>query len=137
MKRGFTLLEVIISAVILIIISSIVIMSFRSLNDKTSLNAEINFIKSAMIKTRNNSINSKDDTSHSFVFSSTTITYDNSTLNLTNNISLYYTNLPNTIVFSRITGASNASGTLIYQLKKGSNVIATSSIFINSLGIIE
>ncbi len=137
MKRGFTLLEVIISAVILIIISSIVIMSFRSLNDKTSLNAEINFIKSAMIKTRNNSINSKDDTSHSFVFSSTTITYDNSTLNLTNNISLYYTNLPNTIVFSRITGASNASGTLIYQLKKGSNVIATSSIFINSLGIVE
>ena len=137
MKKGLSVLELIISISIMIIISSIVFFSFHSLNDRTALNSEINFIKSALIKTRNNSINSKDDINHSFTFSSTTISYDNNTFALNNGISLYYTNMPNTIIFNKISGISNASGTITYQLKKGNNIIATSTIFINSLGIIE
>jgi hypothetical protein len=42
-----------------------------------------------------------------------------------------------TIYFSRISGFPSATGTLVYKLQKGGNVISTSSIIINNLGIIE
>lgn len=137
-QLGFSFIEMIISLSLLTIISSLVFFSFNSLNDRQSLDKQVDFIKSSINQTRINAINSKDNSNQSILFSSTSILYDNKQIDLENNIYLMqYTTATNTIIFSRISGMPNATGTLIYKLQKGDDIIATSSIIINNLGIIE
>jgi Tfp pilus assembly protein FimT len=137
-QKGFSFVEMIISLGLLIMISSLILFSFNSLNNKQSLDKQVDFIKSSINKTRTNAINSLNNTDQTFTFATTTITYDNKTINLENNITLssYTTNTKN-ITFSRLTGFPNATGTIVYKLQKGNTVLATSSIIINNLGIIE
>lgn len=137
-QKGFSAIELIISLTLLIMISSLILFSFSALNNRQSLDKQIDFIKSSINKTRTNAINSLNNADQTFNFATTTITYAGQTINLESNITLssYTTNTKN-ITFSRLTGFPNATGTIIYQLKKGNNVIATSSIIINNLGIIE
>jgi len=137
-QKGFSFVEMIISLGLLIMISSLILFSFNSLNNKQSLDKQVDFIKSSINKTRTNAINSLNNTDQTFTFATTTITYDTKTINLENNITLssYTTNTKN-ITFSRLTGFPNATGTIVYKLQKGNTVLATSSIIINNLGIIE
>lgn len=137
-QKGFTFIEMIISLSLLVMISTLILVSFNSLNNKQSLDKQIDFIKSSINQTRTNAINSKNGLDQNIKFSTTSITYDNKIINLENNISLSsYTTGTNTVSFSRLSGFPNATGTLIYKLQKGSTVIATSGIIINNLGIIE
>lgn len=131
-------MEMIISLSLLVMISSLIFFSFNSLNNKQSLDKQVDFIKSSINQTRTNAINSKNTVSQSINFSTNSITYDGKTINLENDISLMSNNTgTTTIYFSRISGFPSATGTLVYKLQKGSTVISTSSIIINNLGIIE
>lgn len=136
--KGFSAIELLISLGLLIMISSLILFSFNALNNRQSLDKQVDFIKSSINKTRTNAINSLNNADQTFTFATTTVTYAGQTINLENNITLssYTTNTKN-ITFSRLTGFPNATGTIVYKLQKGNNVIATSSIVINNLGIIE
>jgi Tfp pilus assembly protein FimT len=137
-QSGFSAIELVISLGVLIMISSMILFSFNSLNNKQSLDKQVDFIKSAINKTRTNSINSMNNTDQIISFATTSITYEGQTIDLENDITLSsYTTGTKNITFSRLTGFPNATGTMVYQLKKGDDVIATSSIIINNLGIIE
>jgi prepilin-type N-terminal cleavage/methylation domain-containing protein len=137
-QQGFSFVEMIISLSLLVMISSLIFFSFNSLNNKQSLDKQVDFIKSSINQTRTNAINSKNNSNQSILFSSTSISYDDKIIDLENNISLMsYTIATNTINFSRISGIPNATGTLVYKLQKGDTIIATSSIIVNNLGIIE
>jgi prepilin-type N-terminal cleavage/methylation domain-containing protein len=137
-QKGFSFIEMIVSLSLLAMISSLTFFSFNSLNNKQSLDKQVDFIKSSINQTRVNAMNSKNAINQIINFSTTSITYDGKTINLENGISLSsYSTATNTISFSRISGFPNATGTIIYKLQKGNTVIATSSIIINNLGIIE
>ncbi len=137
-QKGFTFIEMIISLGLVAMISSLILVSFNSLNNKQSLDKQMDFIKSAIGKTRTNAINSLNGADQVFTFASTSITYNSQTIDLDPSILLSsYTTGSKNITFSRLTGYPSATGTLIYVLQKGSTVIATSSITINNLGIIE
>ncbi len=131
-------MEIIVSLSLLAMISSLIFFSFNSLNNIQSLNKQVDFIKSSINQTRLNAVNSKNVVNQSIRFSTNSITYDDKIINLESNISLMSNNTgTTTIYFSRISGFPSATGTLVYKLHKGSTVIATSSIIINNLGIIE
>ena len=137
-QNGFSFIEMIISLGLLIMISSLILFSFSALNNKQALDKQIDFIKSAINKTRTNAINSLNNTDQTFTFATTSIAYEGKTINLENDITLLsYTTGSKNIIFSRLTGFPNATGTILYKLQKGNTVIATSSIIINNLGIIE
>ncbi len=131
-------MEMIVSLSILAMISSLIFFSFDSLNSIQSLNKQVDFIKSSINQTRLNAVNSKDVVNQSIRFSTNSITYNDKIINFESNISLMSNNTgTTTIYFSRISGFPSATGTLVYKLQKGGTVIATSSIIINNLGIIE
>ncbi len=131
-------MEIIVSLSLLAMISSLIFFSFNSLNNIQSLNKQVDFIKSSINQTRLNAVNSKNVVNQSIRFSTNSITYDDKIINLESNISLMSNNTgTTTIYFSRISGFPSATGTLVYKLQKGNVVIATSSIIINNLGIIE
>lgn len=137
-QKGFSFIEMIISLSLLVMISTLIFFSFNSLNNKQSLDKQVDFIKSSINQTRINAINSKNGSDQIFTFASSSIIYNQQNFDLDNGISLSsYTTGTKNITFSRITGFPSATGTLVYKLQKGNTVIATSSIIINNLGIIE
>lgn len=137
-QKGFSLIEIMISLGLVIMISSLIFFSFNSLNNRQSLDKQVDLIKLAINKTRNNAINSLNNSDQSFIFSTTSITHTGQTTYLGDDVLLSsYTTGTKNIIFSRLTGFPNATGTLIYKLQKGDDIIATSSITINNLGIIE
>ncbi len=137
-QKGFSFMEMIVSLSILAMISSLIFFSFDSLNSIQSLNKQVDFIKSSINQTRLNAVNSKDVVNQIIRFSTNSITYNDKIINFESNISLMSNNTgTTTIYFSRISGFPSATGTLVYKLQKGGTVIATSSIIINNLGIIE
>lgn len=138
MKKGFTITETLISIAVLIIVSSIIFFSFSALNNKQTLKAEKDMIISLIDTVRLNALNSKDGEDQKIIFGTTTISYDGSTTTLTSGISLYSYNTGTTsIVFRRLSGFPNATGTLFYQFRKGNATLGTTSISINNLGVIE
>lgn len=137
-NTGFSFFEIIISISLLFTISVLVVLLFNSSNDKQLLYKQIDLIKSSINQTRMDAINSKNTSNQSVLFSTTSISYQGKKIDLENNIFLMsYTTATNTIIFSRISGIPNTSGIFTYKIQKGNNIIATSSITINNLGIIE
>ncbi|MBC7767058.1 hypothetical protein H7Y21_03640 [Arenimonas sp.] len=136
--KGFSFIELILTISLVAMVSGLILVSFNSLNNRQTLDKQIDFIESAINKTRNDALNSRNDTDQTFTFATTSITYDGKTINLDASVMLSsYTTGVKSIVFSRLSGIPNATGTLVYKLQKGSTVISTSSIIINNLGIIE
>ena len=136
--KGFTLLEMVISIALVALLSLIVFSSFNALNNKQALDRQVDFIESSVVKTRNDALNSKNNVDQKITFSTTSVTFDGVKTEFTGGISLAsYSTGTSTITFYRISGTPSATGTLVYQLKQGTTVIATSSILINNLGIIE
>ncbi len=136
--KGFTFMEMIVSLALVALISSIIMVSFNSLNNRQTLDKQIDFIESAINQTRTNALNSKNGTDQVFTFATTSITYNGQTVNLDSSVTLSsYTTGTKSITFYRLTGMTNATGTIVYKLQKGNTTIATSSIIINNLGIIE
>ncbi len=137
-NRGFTLIEMMMTIILLTIISSIIFFSFNALNNKNTLDKQIDLVKNLINQTRVNALNSKNGVDQSIILGTTTIRYNNQNFDLNNGVELYsYNTSTSSIIFYRITGLSSATGTFVYALKKGGIVISTSSISINNLGIVE
>ncbi len=151
MKRGFSLIELIIVITIFGILSRIVFVSISEMQNKQSLDKEMDFIRSLVQKTRLESLNSKNGNIHALVFASSSIqkiesgTTTATTYSLSNDIVLFQNNLKSvtngsattTLSFARISGYTNATGTLVFILQKGSTSMATETISINGLGTVE
>lgn len=137
-QKGFSLIEIIISIGLVVILSTLILFSFNALNNRQSFDKQLDFIKSSINQTRVNALNSKNSIDQSITFGTTSIVYDNKEFILENDIELQvYTMSTSTIIFHRLTGFPNATGTLIYNLKKGGQVVSSSSIIINNLGILD
>lgn len=131
-------MEMIVSLALVVFISSVVMVSFNSLNNRQALDKQVDFIESAINQTRTNALNSKNGADQTFTFATSSITYNEQTINLDSDVTLSsYTTGIKSITFYRVTGMTNATGTIEYKLQKGNTIIATSSITINNLGIIE
>jgi prepilin-type N-terminal cleavage/methylation domain-containing protein len=137
-QKGFSLIEIIISIGLIVIISTLTYFSSNALNNRQSFDKQLDFIKSSISQTRVNALNSKNGTDQSITFGTTSMIYNNQEFILENDIQLQsYTTSTSTIIFYRLTGFPNATGALIYNMKKGDKVVASSSIIINNLGIID
>lgn len=143
-KKGFTLIEIIIVVVIVSIISRIVFVSFRSLEYRQTLQAQVDQIASTIQKTRLDSLNSKYGVAHSIRFGTTSFSISNQSTSTIETFSYVsgvrlasYTMSTNTIQFAKVTGLPSVSGTLVYTFNRGSSVLATSTVIINGLGVLE
>lgn len=151
MKKGFSLIEMLVAVAILGMLSQIVFVSISQMQDSQALEKELDFVKSLIQKTRLASLNAKNGTTHAVYFASTSIQTKESgtttvqTFNLSNNIVLIQNNLKNvsngsatsTIWFAKISGYANATGTLQYALQKSGQNLNTKTLTINGLGIVE
>ena len=137
-QKGFSFMEIIISVALIVMISTLIFFSFNSLNNRQSFDKQTDFIKSTINKARINALNLKNGQDQVITFSTSSIIYDGNRFDFDNDFILSkYTFPTNTLIFYRLTGLPNATGTLIYNLKEDNKVIASSSIIINNLGIIE
>lgn len=137
-QQGFSLMELMISLAILIGISALIFVSFNSLNNRQSLDAQTDSVRAAIVQARTDALNSKNGADHSITFATTSMVYEGQSYNYASGITLSsFTTSSKTITFYRLTGFPSANGTLNFQLKKGNTIIATSSVSINTLGIVE
>ncbi len=150
-SNGFTFIEIIIVLAIFTIISSIVFASFSALTNKQALDKEVDNIKSIIQKTRLESLNAKNGNTHAITFASTTVVTSETSTTTTTAYSIspdivaQDINLKiigsgaatSTVFFAKITGMTNATGTITYVLKKGSTVLGTTTLKINALGTVE
>lgn len=151
MKKGFSLIEMLIAVAILGILSRIVFVSISQIQNSQALEKELDFVKSVIQKTRLESLNAKNGTTHAVYFASTSIqTKESGTttvqiFNLSDGIVLTQNNLKNvlggsatsTVWFAKISGYANATGTLQYSLQKNGQNLNTKTLIINGLGIVE
>lgn len=144
-RKGFTLLELLISMALILLISRLVYSSFSGLNERQILDQEMAQVKSYIQKSRMNSLNSKNGDAHGIAFATSSIsvievlaTSTKYVYTLNNRVQLINSTLgTSTLVFARISGLPNATGTLTYTYSQGSRVIGTSTITINGLGIVQ
>ena len=116
----------------------ITVISFHSLQNKQSLDKQVDFIKSLIIEARQSALNSKNGRDQKIIFSTSSIALNEKVFDLENNIQLRsYSMATNTIIFYRVTGLASATGTIEYVIRRDDKDFATSSIMINALGIIE
>lgn len=143
--KGFTLLEAVIVLSLVIIVSSLIFASFGALQDRQILDSEVAQVKSYIQKARMNSLNSKKGDAHGIFFGTSTIrTVEVSTSSLLyvytlhNRVRLVQSTLgTSTLVFARVSGLPNATGTLTYVYSVGGKGKGTSTITINGLGITQ
>ncbi|MES2623478.1 MAG: prepilin-type N-terminal cleavage/methylation domain-containing protein [Patescibacteria group bacterium] len=144
-KNGFTLLELIISIVLITIISRLAYVSFSSLNNRQILDKEVAQVKSYIQKARIDSLNSRDGDTHGVIFATSTVSViellATSTLYeyvLNNRVKLAASTLASsTLTFARISGLPNVTGTLTYTYSVGNKVVGTSTITINGVGVVQ
>jgi len=142
--RGFTLIEVLIVVFLIVLVSRIIFSSFGSLNNRQALDAQIDLIQSTVQKARLESLNSKNGIAHGVTFSSTSIAiFDqgSATTRVTpysNGIKLISHTLgTSSITFAKVTGLPSATGTLVFTLTNGNTVIASTTLSINGIGVIQ
>lgn len=143
--KGFTLLEAVIVIALVSIVSTIVYTSFTALQDRQILDSEVAQVESYIQKARMNSLNAKNGDAHGVLFGTSTIQIvEVSTSSTTyiytlhNRVKLVQSTLgTSTLVFARISGLPNATGTLTYTYSVGGAVKGTSTIVVNGLGIIQ
>lgn len=144
LTKGFTLIEIIIVVFLVALVSRIIFSSFNSLNNRQSLEAQIDLIQSTIQKARLESLNSKSGIAHGVTFASTTLTIFGQGTTTTRVITYAggvklasHTLGTSSITFAKVTGLPNATGTLTFTLTTGNNVIATTTFSINSIGVIQ
>lgn len=150
--RGFTLIELLIVFAIIGVALGIVLSSFFSLNERQVLEKETNAIKGLLEQARMNTVSSRSDYSYGVHLASSSTTLfkcpsspcvylasdgGNVTRALDSRLTLSY-NLSRgsaDIIFSRITGATSATGTIVVVAKN--NASSTKTITIYGTGVVN
>ncbi len=144
-NKGFSLLEVVIIAVLSLIIGSIVFSSLSALNNRQILDKEVAQVRRYIQDARIDSLNSKNTDTHGVVLATSTVSVIEVLASstsyiyvLNNRVSLASSTLgTSTLTFARISGLPNATGTLTYIYSVGGVAVGTSTITINGLGIVQ
>lgn len=142
--KGFTIAEIIVAIAIMILVSSIGVVAFISSKNSANLNSYTDGIISSLEQARSNAVTGKGGSSYGLKFATSTLTYtlftgstysSSDVNNVVKQIGTGYTLNTNltasstTIVFSRLTGVPNATGTvtLLQQSTSKSKVITVGS----------
>jgi len=133
---GFTLPEIIVVLSLIVIISAISVVAFFNLREKKSIDKDVDSVVSIIEKTRNMSLNRKNDSSYGVYFSTTSVSvYSGGTRITGNKISEYpleaiskiattsLSSYGSEIDFTKITGVPNATGTITISTASYSKVI--------------
>ena len=139
MRKGFTTTELVIVITIIAIISIVSVYQYTSSREKHGINKDASAIVSLIQNAREMSKASKDDSNYGIIFSSTTVSvFANTDDNIisvynTDNLSLLnLSNNSNKVIFSKISGRPNATGTITYS---SSNFSKTITIY--QTGLVE
>lgn len=149
MKKGFTLIEVLIVIALSIIILSIVISTFYSIAKTQALEKDYISVASLVDQAKSLSINSKSNSQYGIYFSSSTVaifkgsSYSTSTVSQTHTlngkVNISGINLVGSstdqLVFDRLTGYASASGTIAISLKESTSTARLIRIY--NTGTIE
>lgn len=142
--KGFTIAEIIVAVAIMTLVTSVGVVTFVSSKNSANLNYYTDRIISSLEQARSNSASGKGGSSYGIKFATSTLTYtlftgstysSSDVNNVVTQIGTGYTLSTNltasstTIVFSRLTGAPNATGTvtLLQQATSKSKVITVGS----------
>ena len=144
-KKGFTLVEITIVIAIIVIISAISVKVYFNMKEKQAILKDSESIVSIIEKTRNMSLNRKNDSAYGVKFASSSVTvFAGSTYISGNNISKYdlesdvkistisLSSHGTEVGFAKTTGVPNATGTVVL-----STSVYTKTITISGTGIIE
>lgn len=155
MRRGFSLVEIIIVIAIVTIFVAVIFSNFYNRRSYSNLKLTTHQIVSILQEARNKSIYRYQSNDWGVYFSNSTSVdpfyslfysyYSTSTTikkyNLPVGISYSTSTIPlggsSTIIFSQISGAASTSTKIDLISLSGANVVATSSIYINLNGIID
>ena len=145
--KGFTLIEIIVVLLILGIIVSISATAFERMYRESALKAGGSEVYGALISARSRTLAAQNDTTHGVFVSSTTVTrFEGSSYSPSSSTSVSYTfeggvtatstfiTSGTPIIFTRLTGEPNASGTIYVRNNDGTN---TTTITISASGLIE
>jgi len=149
MKRGFTLMEIMIVIVIMTILLTIVLTSFSNLNKSQALDKTSSYVASIIEEARGNTLFSKNDSQYGVKFETSRIimfkgsTYsssnpDNVIYDLNNLVTISNISLSgggSEIVFDRLTGNPSQTGTLTLSLVTSTSTKAYVSF--SKTGIVE
>jgi prepilin-type N-terminal cleavage/methylation domain-containing protein len=148
MKKGFTIIELLIVITILAIISAVVLTSLSSINTSQAIDKDAQAIVAYLDQAKSNTLASKDASQYGVRFASTTITlFKGSTYNSSEPENRTYLLNPATIiktvsltgggldvVFSRLTGETAQNGTILVSSTRAST---TRTVTIYKTGAIE
>lgn len=147
--RAFTVIEVLVVIAIFAMVSGVTFSMFNGVRSIQSLDKDAENIAAYLNKARNQTVNSRNNSTYSIRFASTTVTLftgsnfvqgssTNSVYTLTPGVTLVsYTFNPatTTITFQKMTGKPSATGTVLYRLSN--NASTTRSVIIHGSGLIE
>ena len=146
--KGFTLLEMLLVVTLIIIIATFSFASLSSLNTAQALDKDVKGIVAIIDEARSNTLTSQNDSQYGVHFESEKVvlfrgtTYSASDSNnrdaglsgVTTISTISLTGGASDIVFARLTGAANATGTVVVRSKRDSS--KTKTITIHGTGII-
>ena len=129
-KRGFTLIELIVSISIAVILFAVIVSGFSGQRELTSLNLAIDDCLSYLTKARARTLSSENSAHYGVHFETTKFvlfagdTYnagdpDNVVRNLSSDVEMSNTDLTGgavDVVFKRLTGETDVSGTITFRL---------------------
>lgn len=149
LARGFSLIELIIVISVAMILATISITTFFSVSEQQSLEKDVNYAIALVEKARLQTVNAKDNSQFGVRFASSSVilfqgtTYSagsstNTVFNFSPKVEIASINLSGgtqNTVFEKITGKSNATGTVKFRLK--TNQSASTTIVVYKTGLVE
>ena len=108
-RKGFTLMEILITLAIIAIISTISVETYYNLREKQAILKDSDSIVSIIEKTRNMSLNRKNDSAYGVSFASSTVTIFSGISRASGNDISKYNLEPNIVKISKISLSSNAT----------------------------
>ena len=147
-KQGFTLVEIVVVVVILIIIATIVVMPFSQFRNQQILAGAADNILTLVNQARSQTLAAKNDLNYGVYFATSSVTIfsgsiydqealDNKEIILSDKVNISDISIggagDSSIIFSRLTGITNASGTVTVSLV--SSIEKNKVILINEAGI--
>jgi prepilin-type N-terminal cleavage/methylation domain-containing protein len=146
-QYGFTLIEIIITIAVIVLIAVLMVTGFQNFSKSASLKVATGEVEAALVDARNKTLASEGDTAHGVYFvedgfvsfegtsysstSPTNVRYDFSG-GVTGTTS--FIGGGQSIVFERLTGKTNATGTIVLTGENGST---TRTITVYGTGFIE
>lgn len=147
--KGFSLLEVTIVIAIALILASLSLSTFFTVSDNQALTKNVEYTISLIQQARTQTLNAFNSSRYSVMFASSSVTLfqgttysstspSNVVFNLSSKVQISAINLTGgtrQVSFDFITGKTNATGTISFQLKNSTN--SSSTVILYKTGLAE